>query len=77
MKKEVTLRYFYDEEKAKKAVEIIKKEGFSCEFVEDKFNETSFDRFGMKRRFKIMVIENDYFKIAEVLAKKLRRGRIG
>lgn len=73
----VVLRFFYDEEKARKAVELVRAEGFACELIEDKFNETSFDKFGMRRRFKIVVELADYNKVAQVLAKKLRRGRIG
>ncbi len=77
MREPVVLRYFYDEDKAKKALENVRAEGFECELLEDKFNDVAFDEFGMRRRFKIMVKLEDYNKIAEVLAQKLRSRRIG
>lgn len=77
MKEPVVLRYFYDEEKAKEACQIVMSNEFECELLEDKFNDTSFDKFGMRRRFKVMVELKDYNKIAEFLAKKLRSRRLG
>lgn len=77
MREAVVLRYFYNEEKAKRAVEIIKAEGFNGQVVEDKFNKTSFDKFGMRRRFKVMVELQDYNNIAEMLAKRLNRTKMG
>lgn len=71
------LRFFYDENRAKKAVELIRLEGFECEVVEDKFNTATLDKFGMRRRFRVIVELEDYNELAEVLAKKLKRGRIG
>lgn len=73
MKEPRAIRYFYDEYKARKACELVKREGFECEVVEDTFNKVSLDRFGMRRRYKIVIERNEVFKIAERLGKKLKK----
>lgn len=77
MKEPVVLRYFYDKDKAEEAILVVKELGYECEISEDTFNTVSFDKFGMKRRFKVLVELKDYNSIAESLAKKLRSRRIG
>ena len=66
------IRYFYNEKIADSACEYLKKEGFDCYIKEDKFEELTLDKVGMKRRFRLYVERNDINKIAQLLARKLK-----
>lgn len=67
------IRYFYNETKANSACKFLKEEGFECDVVEDKFEKLTLDRVGMRRRFRLNVERTDIYKIAEVLARKMRK----
>lgn len=67
------IRYFYNEDNANLACKYLKKEGFDCYISEDKFEMLTLDKFGMRRRFRLMVERGDIYKIAEVLAKRVRK----
>lgn len=71
----VVLRYFKTRESADAALSEIRKIGFKGQVVEDKFLGFPLSYFKVPRRFKLMVDRTDYFKIAEVLAKKIKNGK--
>lgn len=66
------IRFFYSEVKAYSACKLLKSEGFDCYVEEDMFEKLTLDKVGMKRRYRLYVERTDIFKIAEVLAQKMR-----
>jgi hypothetical protein len=73
MNEPLCIRYFYNESKANSACEFLKNEGFECYVSEDKFEKLTLDKVGMRRRFRLNVERTDVYKIAEVLAKKMKK----
>lgn len=69
----ICIRYFRTRQKAEFACELLKKEGFECEVDYDKFLNDPISKYGVPDRFKLMVNDSDYFKIADALAKKVKK----
>lgn len=67
------LRYFKSREDAERALIAIKEFGFDGQIVEDTFLGYPLIEFKVPRRFKLMVNREDYFKIAQALAKKMQK----
>jgi len=72
MKEPRCIRYFSSYEKALKARDFIKSEGFNAEVTEDTFGTLTLDRLGMPLRFRLYVERGDIGKIAKILAGKLK-----
>lgn len=73
MREPRTIRYFYNKEIADKACKFLKKEGFDCFINEDMFEKLTLDKVGMRRRFRLYVERDDINKIAEILARKVKK----
>jgi len=69
----VVLRYFKTRKNADAALSEIRKIGFKGQVIEDEFLGFPLSYFKVPRRFKLLVDRTDYFKIAETLAKKLKK----
>lgn len=67
------IRYFNNLNKAEFARDTLIKEGFEAYITEDKFGILTLDKLGFPLRFRLYVERRDIKKIAEVLAKKLRK----
>ena len=73
MKEPRTIRYFSNEEKANNACKLLKDVGFECYVSEDKFGTITLDKLGFPLRFRLYVEREDIKKIAEFLAKRIKR----
>lgn len=58
------------------ARDLIVSEGFEAEIKEDKLGTMTLDKFGLPLRFRLYVERQNISRVAEILAEKLRRGRI-
>lgn len=67
----VVMRIFSTRTDAERAKELLEKGGFRSGIKEDKFGELSLKELDIPPRFRLYVDSDDYFKIAEYLAKKL------
>jgi hypothetical protein len=68
----VCMRIFFSREDAESAQDILKKGGFVSSISEDHFGELKLTDLGMVPRFRLMVEQRDYYKIAQFLANKLK-----
>ena len=75
MKEPRAIRFFYNKNNADSACGLLKKNGFDCYITEDKFEKLTLDKLGMRRRYRLYIEMNDINKIAEVLAKKLKKNK--
>lgn len=66
------IRYFSNESNANSACDFLKSEGFECFVKEDKFEELTLDKLGMRRRFRLYVEKEDIYKIAKALSQRLK-----
>ncbi len=72
MREPKCIRYFKNREKAEMACKVLQKEGFECYVEEDKFYDITLPELGMTPRIKLMVERVEIYKIAKVLAGKIR-----
>ena len=73
MKEPRCIRIFYSERAAENARKAIESGGFQVSVKEDTFGGFPLSKFHMFRRFRLYVQEEDVNKVAEFLARKLKR----
>jgi hypothetical protein len=71
-----TVRIFKTRKEAELAKKIVEEGGFLADITEDKFNGVPIQKFGVRARFRLNVAREDYFKVANYLAKRLRESRL-
>lgn len=69
----VWIRIFRTREEAERAKNIIESGGFFATISEDKLFGIPIQRFGVPARFRLEVAREDFEKVAEFLAKKLKK----
>lgn len=74
--KVVCIRFFKTRKEAEFAKKILEEGGISSVVSEDKFNNVPIQEFGVAARFRLNVSEEDYYRSANFLAKKLRESRL-
>jgi hypothetical protein len=68
-----TVRIFKTRKEAELAKKIVEEGGFLADITEDKFNGVPIQKLA---RFRLNVAREDYFKVANYLAKRLRESRL-
>ncbi len=69
----VWIRIFRTRREAQEAEEILNKGGFHTVISEDKLFGIPIQRYGVPARFRLHVEHRDFKKVAEFLAKKLKK----
>ena len=67
------IRIFHSQKAAENAKKAIEAGGFSVYLKEDTFGGFPLSKFNMFRRFRLYVSEKDVNRVAEFLAKKIKK----
>ncbi|MBI3985012.1 MAG: hypothetical protein HY344_03680 [Candidatus Levybacteria bacterium] len=70
------IRIFKTRKEAQWAKNVLKEGGIMSFIDEDKFNNVPIQEFGVRARLRLHVLEEDFLKAANSLAKKIRESRL-
>jgi hypothetical protein len=68
----VLVRIFDTRDEAERAQQVLKQGGIDSVITEDKFAGVPIQKFGVRARYRLMVEDKDYYKVAKYLADKMK-----